>query len=252
MRIAIWQGHSPAADTGRALAEAESALAAAGAIGAAVLVLPEIWWPGYNAADIPARALTRDAPELARLGAAARAAGCALALGYAERDGDRVFNAAALFGADGRLQANYRKVQLYGPREKALYTPGESFVTFPLAGETAALLICYDIEFAPHLQTLAHRGVTLVLCPTANMQPFTHVPEVTVRAMAANHGLAIAYANCCGPEGDLVYTGHSLIAGPHGEILARAGETPALLVADLPPRDPARLSTQALDLRTLP
>jgi predicted amidohydrolase len=69
--------------------------------------------------------------------------------------------------------------------------------------------------------------------------------------MAANHGLAIAYANFCGSEGDLTYAGGSVIAGPHGEVLARAGAGPALLIADLPPRDPARLSTQAADLRRL-
>ena len=69
--------------------------------------------------------------------------------------------------------------------------------------------------------------------------------------MAAIHGLAIAYANYCGTEGDLTYTGRFTIAGPHGEILARAGETPALLVADLPRRDPARLSTQSADLKVL-
>jgi predicted amidohydrolase len=83
------------------------------------------------------------------------------------------------------------------------------------------------------------------------MMPFVHVPAYTVPAMAANHGLAIAYANYCGSEGNLTYTGGSLIAGPHGEVLAQAGQHPALLIADLPPRDPSRLSTQTLDLRTL-
>ena len=83
------------------------------------------------------------------------------------------------------------------------------------------------------------------------MQPFTHVARHTVPAMAANHGVTIVYANYCGTEGDLTYVGGSLIAGPHGEILAQAGDTPALLVADIPARDPARLSTQAADLRTL-
>ncbi|MGA0542344.1 nitrilase-related carbon-nitrogen hydrolase [Neotabrizicola sp. VNH66] len=251
MRIAVWQGHSPAADLEQALSEAETALAAAGVMGATVLVLPEVWLPGYNAEGIPALALQREAPELQRLAVAARRAGCALALGYAERERETVYNAAVVFGADGTQFAHYRKVQLYGARERALYTPGEALVTFPLAGEIAALLICYDIEFAPHIRALADRGATLILCPTANMQPFTHVPDVTVRAMAANHGVAVAYSNFCGAEGDLTYTGRSLIAGPHGEIVAQAGETPCLLIADLPPRDPARISTQGTDLRPL-
>jgi predicted amidohydrolase len=238
-------------DLDAACAQAEAALAAAAAMGAAVLVLPEVFLPGYNQPDIAAHALTLDSAPMQRLAAAAKANRTALVTGYAERDGDRVHNSAACFGPDGALLANYRKVQLYGPRERALYAPGTAYATFPLGAETAAILICYDIEFAPHIKSLTDRGVTLILAPTANMEPFTHVVRHTVPAMAANHGVTIVYANFCGAEGDLSYVGGSLIAGPHGEVLAQAGETPALLVADIPPRDPARLSTQSADLRAL-
>jgi predicted amidohydrolase len=251
MRLALWQGNSPAGDLDRALAEVEAALTAAAAMGAAALVLPEVWLPGYNQPDIPARALPLDSAPLCHLSCLAKATGTALVLGYAERAGDVVYNAAACFGPDGALLANYRKVQLYGPREAAIYRPGDSWAILPLSGETVAILICYDVEFATHVKTLADRGVTTILVPTANMQPFTHVARHTVPAMAANHGVTIAYANYCGAEGDLAYVGLSLIAGPHGEILAQAGDTPALLIADIPPRDPARLSTQSADLRTL-
>jgi predicted amidohydrolase len=251
MRLALWQGCSPAADIDAACAQAEAALAAAAAMGATALVLPEVWLPGYNRPDVPARALLLDSPPLRRLAAAARAQRTALVVGYAERDGDRLYNAAACFGPDGALLCNYRKVQLYGPREAALYTPGDALPTFSLAGETAAILICYDVEFAPHVKSLADRGSTLILAPTANMAPFTHVPRATIPAMAANHGVTIAYANYCGAEGDLTYVGTSVIVGPHGEILAQAGETPALLIAGIPPRDPSRLSTQSTDLRQL-
>lgn len=250
MRLALWQGCSPAGDLDRALAEAEAALAAAAALGAAALVLPEVWLPGYNQPDIPDQALARDSAPLLHLGQMAKKARVTLVVGYAERDGARVYNSAACFGPDGDLLANYRKVQLYGPRERALYQPGNTFSSFPLAGEKAAILICYDVEFAPHVKALADRGVTTILAPTANMQPFTHVARNTVPAMAANHGVTIVYANYCGQDGDLTYVGSSLIAGPHGEKLAQAGETPALLVAGIPTRDPARLSTQAADLRS--
>jgi predicted amidohydrolase len=251
MRLALWQGTSPAGDMDRALAEAETALTAAAAMGAAALVLPEVWLPGYNQPDIPARALSLDSPPLQRLAGMAKAARTALVVGYAERDGDAVYNSAACFGPDGTLLANYRKVQLYGPRERAIYEPGAAYATFPLDDETVSILICYDIEFAPHIKTLADQGVTTILVPTANMQPFAHIARHTVSAMASSHGVTIAYANYCATEGDLTYVGLSVIAGPHGEILAQAGETPTLLVADVPARDPALLSNQTADLRTL-
>ena len=251
MRLALWQGTSPASNLNAACSQAEAALAAAATMGAAALVLPEVWLPGYNQPDIATHALPLDSAPLHRLAAAARLHRTALVVGYAERDGDRVYNSAACFGPDGVLLCNYRKVQLYGPREAAIYTPGDALPTFSLAGETAAILICYDVEFAPHVKSLTDRGTTVILVPTANMAPFTHVPRATVPAMAANHGVTIAYANYCGQEGDLTYVGTSVIAGPHGEILAQAGETPTLLITDLPPRDPARLSTQSADLKAL-
>lgn len=251
MRLALWQGTSPAADIDAACAQAEAALAAAAAMGATALVLPEIWLPGYNQPDISAHALPLDSPPLTRLARAAKANRTALVTGYAERGGDRIYNSAACFGPDGALLCNYRKVQLYGPREQAIYTAGDTLPTFRIGGETAAILICYDVEFAPHVKSLSDRGATLILCPTANMTPFTHVARHTVPAMAANHAVTIAYANYCGTEGDLTYVGGSVIAGPHGEILALAGESPALLVAELPLRDPARLSTQSADLKVL-
>lgn len=250
MRLAVLQS-APCSDEAQTLAEIGRALAAAGAAGAVVLVAPEICFPGYNRDDIPARAQPRGGDLHDRLAALCRAAGCGLVIGYAERDGDRLYNSAAVFDAAGNATAHYRKIQLYGPRENALFSPGTAYCLFDLGGRRAAVLICYDIEFAPHVAALAREGVEVILVPTANMMPFTHVPRVTVPAMAANHGTAIAYANWCGVEGDLTYTGGSQVAGPHGEVLALAGEHPALLVADLPPRDALRLSTQARDLRSL-
>lgn len=249
MRLSVLQSLSPAGDIDAACAALETALRAASAAGADVLVAPEIFLPGYNHPDIAGLALTSGDACLDRLRDAARASKTALVFGYAEAADGQVYNAALCLGPDGQTLAHYRKIQLYGPRENAIYTAGDALVTFDLAGRKMALLICYDIEFAPHVAALAQRGVEAILVPTANMMPFTHVVRHTVPAMAANQGLAIAYANYCGTEGDLTYVGGSLIAGPHGEVLAQAGDYPALLIADVPSVDPARVSTQSHDFR---
>ncbi|MGQ0609817.1 MAG: nitrilase-related carbon-nitrogen hydrolase [Paracoccaceae bacterium] len=249
MKLALLQGPSCGGDVPAALAAVGAALRGAGAMGAAVLVVPEVYLPGYNQPDIAGQALAPGSAVLEALAGSARAAGCALVIGYAEAAADGIYNAALVLGADGAVVANYRKIQLYGPRERAVYRPGDGYVTFWLGGVKAAVLICYDVEFAPHIKALADDGAEVILVPTANMMPFVHVVRHTVPAMAAGHGVSIVYANYCGAEGDLTYVGGSLIAGPHGEVLAQAGEGPALLVAEVPARDPARLSTQSADLR---
>ena len=249
MKIAVLQCQSPAGDIEFAFTQLSLALTAAGAAGAVTLVAPEAFLPGYNHANIPDLAQQPTGDWHSRLAALCRTANCGLVVGYAERNGALVHNAATAFDAHGDQIAQYRKIQLYGPREAAIYTPGDAYTTFDLAGSKAALLICYDVEFAPHIAALAAMGVQIMLVPTANMQPFTHVAAYTVPAMAANYGVTIAYANYCGVEGELTYVGSSLIAGPHGEVLAQAGLGPALLIVDLPKADPARLSSQSLDLR---
>jgi nitrilase len=248
MKLALYQGPSPAGATEDGLATLGRMLLAAGAAGARMAVFPEVFLPGYNVADpgLAARSLADWAAVLAPL---ARTAGCGVTVGVAEADGGQLFNSAIALGPDGALLSYYRKTQLYGPREKRLYKPGTSHAMFDFEGCRIALLICYDIEFAPLIRDLAGRGAQLILCPTANMQPFTHVAQVTVPAQAVNHAVAIAYANYCGTEGDLTYCGASVLVGADGAIHARAGLAGALLIADLPDPDPNLLSTQLDDFR---
>ena len=252
MRVAIWQVPSPAGDIAMAMAGLRGALMAAAAQGARMLVAPEVLLPGYNQDNILDLAQPRGGRWTQAVAELCREAGCGATVSYAERDGNRVHNAATAFDATGAELGHYRKIQLYGPREKAIYQPGDAYAVFDLDGVRTALMICYDVEFAPHVAALGAQGVKLILCPTANMMPFTHVVRFTVPAMAANHGVTIVYANYCGAEGDLTYVGGSLIADPYGEPLVQAGLGPALLVADVPlTLDPYRLSTQAQDYRKI-
>lgn len=248
MKIALLQTRSPAGNRAAALEALVPALNAAGAAGAALLVTPETFLPGYNVADPAPLAMTR-AEALELVAPLCRAAGCGLVLGYAERGEGVTHNAALAVDATGAELAHYRKIQLYGPREKALYAAGDAYATFALGQVTVALLICYDAEFAPHIAALRGRGVGLLCVPTANMMPFTHVSRATIPANAANGAMTIVYANFCGAEGDLAYAGHSVIAGPHGEVVAAAGDGPALLIAEIPQPDPARLYDPGADYR---
>ena len=54
-----------------------------------------------------------------RLAALSRETGVALVVGFAERDGQTIFNSAMY--ADGQRSIVYRKSHLYGPYERALF-----------------------------------------------------------------------------------------------------------------------------------
>lgn len=214
-----------------------------------MVVFPELMLPGYNSDQIGEVAQGSDGPWIAQIRDMARAAGCGICLGYAERDGAVVHNSAVAIGADGKVLGHYRKLQLYGAREARLFSPGSRYTVFDLNGRRAAMLICYDVEFAGHVAALAARGVEVILVPTANMEPFRHVADVTVPAQAVMGAVSIVYANYCGVEGDLTYCGGSVVVRGDGAVLAQAGREPAILIADLGQPDARLMSTQAADWR---
>lgn len=253
LTVALWQGRTVAGDLARALAEVRRGAGAAAAAGAAVIVFPELFLSGYEREDLAALALAKDECA-ARLGEIAREAGVAICAGYPERlrdtdrAGGRLANAALCVSVAGEALANHRKIQLYGQVEPTRFLPGECYSLCEIAGRKMAVLICYDVEFAPHVAALASEGVEVILAPTAAMHPFTQVGEHVVPAMAMNHGVAIVYANLCGREGSLDFFGRSTIVTAGGQVIARAGEEPCILIATLP-SVPGPLSTQLADYR---
>ncbi|MEO6299142.1 MAG: nitrilase-related carbon-nitrogen hydrolase, partial [Paracoccaceae bacterium] len=92
MKLALWQGPSPAGDVDAAYAALSAALIASAAIGAKMLVAPEVYLPGYNHDHIPAFAQPRGGAWHKTLAQMTRTARCGLTVGYAERDGDAVYN----------------------------------------------------------------------------------------------------------------------------------------------------------------
>lgn len=232
MRLGLYQTPSPAGDLTAALNAVNAALEAAAQDGVDLLTLPETFLPGYNAVE---HGRPEGYPEaLAALPALVARHRVGLVIGVAEYAEGAVRNAAYVFRRDGTRLASYHKVQLFGPREQALYQPGDALTTFDFDGKKFGVLICYDVEFPEHTRALASAGVDAILVPTANMQPFVNVNEIAVPARALESALTIVYANYCGSEGDLDYVARSLIAGPNGGALARLGEQPGLAAAELP------------------
>ncbi|MEO1138147.1 MAG: carbon-nitrogen hydrolase family protein [Pseudomonadota bacterium] len=254
MKLGLYQGPPIQGDVEDGFARIEQQLEAAVLAGARMVVFPELFLPGYNQPNLHASlSQPLGGPWCKRLSALARKAACGLAIGWAEREGAAVYNAATAFGPAGDVLAHYRKIQLFGPMERASFNHGDAHSVFEFEGRRCALMICYDVEFAHHVRALSKKGVSLVLVPTANPAGFENVARLTVPAQAFTQAQTIAYANYCGQESDLTFGGHSLIAAPDGSVLAAAHTTETLIVTDIAHDvDPALLSTQLADYRETP
>lgn len=240
MRLALCQAAPTRGDVEGAFVRMDRMARAAALSGADLLLLPELYLPGYNRPGLHGPMAQPACGEwIARAAEIARQAGCALCFGFAEKTPEGTRNSAMVLSAEGERIALYRKVQPFGPMEEANFIPGEGYVAFDFKGRRLGLLICFDIEFPVHARRLAAAGVNLLLVPTANPAAYPHVQELLVPARAAENGITVAYANYTGDDAGLAFGGGSVIAGPRGDILARAGSGEALLVTDLPDPDPA-------------
>ena len=240
VKLALWQCYPTDGRIEEALAAIEAQVVAASAAGAHLLVAPELYLPGYDRPDLHAvLSQPLDGEWMTRLGEVARRAGCGICLGWAERDGDQVYNAATLIGPDGQVRIHYRKVQLFGDMEAKSFTRGTTLAPVTEIGDRrVGLLVCYDIEFPGHAAALAAAGADLILVPTANPAGFEHVQRVLVPARAHENDSVVVYANYVGSEGAVTFGGLSLAAGPDGLPLAVAGALgEALLVVDLAAAD---------------
>ncbi|MFJ2114611.1 carbon-nitrogen hydrolase family protein [Streptomyces sp. NPDC087850] len=235
LRTALLQSSGRPGSVAGNLAVLDDAARRASAAGAGLLVCPEMFLTGYAIGDaVPRLAEPADGPGARAVAEIAVRHGIAVAYGYPERDGRRIFNAAQLIAADGERLANYRKTHLFGDFERAWFTPGElPVVQAELAGLRLGIMICYDVEFPENVRAHALAGTDLLLVPTAQMHPFQFVAESLVPVRAFENQLYVAYVNRTGEEGAFEFVGLSCLAAPDGATRTRAGRGEELVLGEV-------------------
>jgi len=237
MRTALLQSSGQPGSVDENLKVLDAAAGRAAAAGAGLLAAAELFLTGYAIGDDIGRlAEPADGDSADAIADLAVRHGLAIAYGYPERDGGRVYNSAQLISADGDRLANYRKTHLFGRFERDHFTPGEQpVVRAELNGMSVGLMICYDVEFPENVRAHALAGTDLLVVPTAQMHPFQFVAESMIPVRAFENQMYVAYVNRVGQEGEFEFVGLSALAGPDGVARARAGRAEELVFADADP-----------------
>ncbi len=207
-----------------------------------VLVFPELSLTDYlTTPDVRVLARPSSCAQLATL---AEASGpMTVSVGFIEDNSGRFFNAQALLRESAVLHV-HRKANLatYGRLEEGRhYAPGARIDPVALdSAWTAATLICAD-AWNPALPWLAAlQGANLLLVPIASSldavaDGFDNPGgwEVNLRHTALTFGLPVIMANHCGTRDGHRFWGGSRILDAYGQEVARAGEHPTLLTAEI-------------------
>lgn len=237
----------------------EAGLREAAAAGAQLVLLQEIHNGPYfcqteSVAEFD-RAETIPGPSTERLGKLAAELKLVVVASLFERRAAGLYhNTAVVFDRSAEIAGKYRKMHIPDDPayyEKFYFTPGDlGFHPIDTSVGRLGVLVCWDQWYPEAARLMALAGAELLLYPTAiGWDPADAQDEkdrqrdawITVqRGHAVANGLPVLVCNRVGfepaPDGGrgAQFWGTSFVAGPQGEMLARANDdSRELLVADI-------------------
>ena len=203
-----------------------------------LVLLPEAFMRDFGSpgSDIAEFAEPMDGPFVQRLTQLAAEQRTTVVAGMFEVSDDpkRPFNTLAVVDAGG-LRASYRKIHLYdsfGYKESDRLSAGElKPVLVEVGGLSVGLMTCYDLRFPELARDLVARGAEVLVAPSAWVAGEGKVLHwrTLVTARAIENTAYVAAVGQPGPR----YTGHSLVVGPAGELVAEVGDGDRVLTASV-------------------
>ncbi len=204
-----------------------------GGDGVKLAVLPEMWSCGFDNRNLAEHA--RRTPEfLDTLSGIAGRYGMLISGSMPEATEEGIYNTLYLVDADGSVAGTYRKVHLFtGTGEERYFLAGDRSVVCDTSIGPIGLMICYDLRFPEICRVLALKGAQIVVIPAQWPKIRVSRWDILAQARATENQLYVVGANRCGRDYDYQYGGHSIIVDPSGEVLAWAGDEPAIGVAEI-------------------
>ncbi|MCG8402170.1 MAG: carbon-nitrogen hydrolase family protein [Firmicutes bacterium] len=231
------------------ITRAEKMVREAAAMGARVVVLPEMFNCPYVTELFPSYAETYPDGETMR--ALSRvAAGCGVVLvggSIPERDGDLVYNTSFVFGPGGQLLGRHRKVHLFDVdlpglrvRESSTLGPGAGLTVVDGGFCKLGVCICFDVRFPELARLMAMAGAQVIIVPAAfNMVTGPVHWELSMRMRAVDNQVYVAAASPARDENArYVIYGHSMLVDPWGGVICEAGTDENIILAAV---DPAKI-----------
>ena len=195
---------------------------------AEIFVTPEGWLDGYAAAEKDStperlRGVAQDpdaSVTLQRVAAEAKRRGMLICFGFTSLEGGKIYNAAGLWGADGKRIGVYHKTHLQ--QHDLQFAAGESLPVWPTPWGPVGIMICADRRWPETARSLRLKGAKLILNPSYGMHHEAN--EWWMRTRGYENQCFIAFAH---PK-------VALVVGPEGDLEAKRDDAePGVLICDV-------------------
>lgn len=189
-----------------------------------LLVLPETLTYYGTGKKMHECAETIPGPSTDYFGRQAREHGLHLVAGLVERDGETIYNTAALVGPDGALIGKYRKVALPRGEIEAGITPGREYPVFETRFGKVGMMICYDGFFPEVARALTVRGAEVIAWPVWGCNP-----RLAAARACENHVYVVS-STYTEADRDWMISG---VWDHYGDVIAQAREWGGIAVAEV-------------------
>lgn len=239
IRVALAQINCTVGDFDGNLKKISDNIKRASQSGCDIISFPELSITGYPPEDLLLKSAFIDDNLEALKKLAKRVNGIAAIVGYVDKAGKDIYNAAAVIH-NGEVRGVYHKTLLpnYGVfDEKRYFKAGPESRVFRYGDICLGVTICEDVWHMPGPVTEeASLGAKLII--NINSSPYhagkTREREMAVRAQARANRVHICYTNMVGGQDELVFDGQSMIVDASSKVIARAEPFKEdLLLADL-------------------
>ncbi len=226
---------------------AERRVQEAAALGARLVVLPEMFACGFSMrAD--ALAEPPDGPTENFLRGVAADLGVHVLAGVPVRaEAGLPRNCAVLASPDGGLRRAGKLHAFSFASEHLHYAGDEGVHTWDVEGLRVTPLVCYDLRFAEPFRLAADRTDTFVVIANWPERRRAHW-QTLLRARAIENQAFVVGVNRVGEGDGLRYAGDSAVLSPWGEALAGGAEAEGVFVAEI---DPAAVAAARRDFPAL-
>lgn len=220
----------------------------AGAQGADLIVLPEVWTGlGYTDAHPVERiAEPIPGPTTERLAERARRHR-AMIVGsmYEQAPDGRRFNTAPFIDRDGRILGLYRKTHLFdapqrtdippGMMESKKVSAGDDLPVFDTDAGRIGVFVCSDLRFPEVARVEALQGAQILVCCSAFLSPRLDHWEFFLRARACENQVFVVASGqvACEPVSGIGFVGRSCVVDPWGVIVAMAPDRECVTVSTI-------------------
>ncbi|HET8579004.1 MAG TPA: carbon-nitrogen hydrolase family protein [Methylomirabilota bacterium] len=220
----------------------------AGAQGADLIVLPEVWTGlGYSDA-YPFEPMAEPIPgpttdKLAALAQRYRA----MVVGslYEKAPDGRHFNTAPFINRDGSILGSYRKTHLFDAQNRTDIPPGlmeskkvaagDELPVFDTDAGKIGVFVCSDLRFPEIARVLALKGARILVCCSAFLSPRFDHWEFFLRARACENQVFIVASGQYGqePASGIGFVGRSCVVDPWGVMVATAPDRECVTVTTI-------------------